>query len=387
MERKIVYIVSAMYYPNGMAKVLTDKINYLAEHTSYQVYMVETERKDLPAWYSVSPKVHRMNFDLNFDELDVKPLYIKLLKYGARQRLFRKKLSAYLMEIKPDITISTMRREINFLNDIDDGSIKIGEIHFNRGSYRQFNKRYLPGFVNKCISNYWMDSLIKEVKKLDVFIVLSHEDRQAWPEIDRIRVIYNPLLHIPEQVSDCSSKKVIAVGRYTWQKGFDLLIEAWKYVAEEYKDWILNIYGSGDKASFVKLAEEKGVSDSLFCHGPVKEVDEKYRESSIFVLSSRFEGFGMVITEAMSNGLPVVSFACPCGPRDIITEGKDGFLVEPGNAKELAQKIIRLIGDEQARREMGTNGRNGIERFKMDTVMKQWIALFEELICQKKNSN
>ena len=150
--KKIVYIVGGLYQPSGMGQVLSCKVNYLAEHTDWQIYVVLTERPDLPFFYKLAPNVKFVNFDINYDELDTMPLLKKMRAYRKKQDVYKRKLTSYLMEIKPDITVSVIRREINFINDIPDGSHKIGEIHFEKQFYRKFYKPYLPGFVNKWIT-------------------------------------------------------------------------------------------------------------------------------------------------------------------------------------------------------------------------------------------
>lgn len=376
---RIVYVVGGLLAPNGMSSVLSAKINYLAEHTDYELYMILTEKAGQDWYYKINPKVKWVNFDVNFDELDTMPLYKKLFFYQLKQRKYKKLFTDYLMEIRPDITVSTVRREINFINDIKDGSKKIGEIHFNRTNYREFNKRWLPGFVNRFITHQWVGSLILQLKRLDRFVVLSEEDYNNWPELTNKVVIPNSLSYFPEFQSTCENKQVIAVGRYTWQKGFDLLIQAWKFVNTKHPDWTLEIYGSGDRMEYERQADSLGLSSVVHCNPAVSNIYEKYRESSIFVLSSRYEGFGLVLAEAMSTGVPSVSFACPCGPSDIIHDGEDGILVENGNAISLAEGICRLIEDERLKKQYGRVARKNAQRFSQRTIMELWINLFESV--------
>ena len=211
---------------------------------------------------------------------------------------------------------------------------------------------------------------------------LSNGFPAASPRPERRRneatVIYNPLPFYPEQTSDCTAKEVIAVGRYAYQKGFDLLIETWRIVAQKHPDWNLRIYGGGDRSDFLAL-KDKYHLDTLYLEEQTPDIIRNYCRSSIFVLSSRYEGFGMVITEAMSCGVPPVSFTCPCGPRDIIDDGKNGLLVENGNIEMLAEKICYLIENDEIRRKMGQQARIDVERFKIEQIAEQWKQLFESL--------
>lgn len=378
IRKKIVYVVGGLTSANGMSQVLSQKINYLAEHTDFKIYMILTEKLGTPWFYKISDKVQYINFDINFDELDTLPIIKKIWYYNKKQRKYKKLFTQYLYDIKPDITVSACRREINFINDIKDGSKKVGEIHFNKLIYRKVNKRYLPHFINDSISKLWMKQFEKQIKRLNRFVVLSNEDKSYWNEIKNIEVIYNPIKHFPDLISDCSSKRAIAVGRYTYQKGFDLLIKSWKQVEQEHPDWHLDIYGSGDNVLFQKLANKENLK-TVCCHSTVKDIDSKYAESSMFLLSSRYEGFALVIAEAMSCGLPIISFDCPCGPKDIIKNFKNGFLVNQGDYTDFANKICFLINNDSKRKEFGLNAKLSTSVFNEDIIMQKWINLFKDL--------
>ena len=195
--KKIVYIVGGLYQPSGMGQVLSCKVNYLAEHTDWQIYVVLTERPDLPFFYKLAPNVKYVNFDINYDELDTMPLFKKLCAYRKKQTLYKQKLSSYLMEVKPDITVSVIRREINFINEIPDGSKKVGEIHFAKPDYRKIDKPYFPQCVNKWLTDKWQGALIKKIARLDKFVVLTEEDAGYWDTLTNKIVIPNPVTKFP----------------------------------------------------------------------------------------------------------------------------------------------------------------------------------------------
>ncbi|MFA6336112.1 MAG: glycosyltransferase family 4 protein, partial [Bacteroidales bacterium] len=239
--------------------------------------------------------------------------------------------------------------------------------------------------IRKLIAGFWMAQLIRNLRRLDKFVVLSYEDKQKWHELANVSVIYNPIARYPEVISDCSSKKVISAGRFENQKGFDMLIKSWSIVSKRYPDWNLEIYGSGDKSSYNKLVEENNIGNSCMLMEAVQNLNEKFTESSIFAFSSRFEGFGMVITEAMACGLPPVAFACPCGPRDIIEDGVNGLLAEPGNIEDLANKLSLLMEDSEMRKEMGKQARVRSERFSIEIIAVEWDELFHSLTEVKSN--
>lgn len=377
--KKIVYVVGGIYGPNGMSSILTKKINYLAEHTDYELYMILTERPDLPWCYKVNSRVKWVNFGINFDELDTMPILKKTFHYFVKQRKYKQMFTQYLTQIRPDITVSTVRREINFINKIPDGSKKIGEIHFDRTFYRKFHSSLFPQSLNSYISRKWMDELIENLKDLDRFIVLTREDYEHWPELTNKKVISNFISEYKGEKTTLDSKAAIAVGRYTWQKGFDLAINAWQFVAQKHPDWTLHIYGSGDKTSYEHIVKSKGLEGKVICHPATKDIFQMYQASSFFVLSSRYEGLPLVLLEAMSTGLPAVSFTFPCGPKDIISDHQDGLLIINGNITELAQGICELIENPEKRKQLGNNAYIKAKQYYPDIIMKQWIELFESL--------
>ena len=272
-----------------------------------------------------------------------------------------------------------MRREINFLTDIHDGSKKIGEIHINRAHYRNFTPNRSNPF-KALFAKYWMHGLVYKVKRLDRFVVLTEYDRQAWQEIPRVDVIPNPLPFYPPNIPSIRKKRIIAVGRYFDEKGYDLLLHAWSIVEKTVDYWELVIYGDGNKAYYERIAASLSLNKNRYrLNDSISDVQKEYLDSSFFVCTSRFDGFGMGIIEAMACGLPVVAFDCLWGPRSIITDGEDGLLVENGNIEKLAETMISLIRHPEMISEMGQNARKNVRRFNMDMIAKKWKRLFDSL--------
>lgn len=385
-KMKIAYCIPSLYYPSGMERVLTLKANYFAEHFGYDIHIILTDGKDKKPYYELHPSISIHQLDINFDETYGYSLARRMYTYWQKQRLFKKRFNKCLYSIRPDITISLLRRDINFINKMNDGSIKLGEIHFNKSNYRSFSDNHLPEFLQQMGRKRWMHQLIRQLMKLERFIVLSHEDAAEWTELNNVSVIYNPLPFFPEHHSDGSQKQVIAAGRYVPQKGFDRLISAWRIVSQRHPDWTLRIYGDGMRNELQQQIDSLGISSTCLLEPTVPNIMDKYCESSIFVLSSRYEGFGMVIIEAMACGVPPISFTCPCGPKDIIDDGIDGLLVENGDIEGLAEKICYLIEHEDARKKMGEQARINVERFKIEHIAAEWKELFESLTTTRKTN-
>ena len=284
------------------------------------------------------------------------------------------------MRIRPDITISLLRREINFINDIHDGSRKMGEIHVHRDNYRNF-KGEKNNIIMNLFAKLWSKQLVNNLKKLDSFVVLTEKDRDLWLELNNVEVIPNPLPFMPTSVSPLTEKRVIAVARYSREKGIDLLLQAWSEVEKRTNEWRLEIFGDGDTTAFEALIDKLGI-DRNRCklNGRTSDIEQEYLKSSVAVCSSRFEGFGMIIIEAMVCGLPVVSFDCPWGPRSIIKDGEDGLLVENGQVDKLADAMVSLMEDAYKRNLFANNAIRNVQRFRIENIANQWKHLFERIV-------
>ena len=377
---KLVYITPALYMAGGVERVLTLKANYFAEQFGYDITIILTEGKDKPLFYPLSDKIKAVNLNIGFEELWTCSFAKKIFIYLKKQRKFKNALTKELMRIRPDITISLLRREINFINDIKDGSRKIGEMHINRANYRNYNTERVS-LLKKLFAKFWSSNLLHHLQKLDKLVVLTERDRESWVELSNVVTIPDPLSLSPTTSSSLTEKRVVSIARYSHEKGIDLLLKAWSMVQKQISDWRLDVYGDGDRTHYEQLVDELQIDRERCClHARTDDVEKEYRISSIFVLSSRFEGFGMVLTEAMACGLPVVAFDCPWGPRSIITDGDDGLLVENGNVEALADSLVRLMGDAALRQRMAANGIKNVQRFSIDYIAECWKDLFESSV-------
>lgn len=364
----------------GVERVLTLKANYFAEHFGYDITVILTEGKGRPLFYPLSDKIKVVHLDINFEELWTCSFLKKIFVYLTKQRRFKRLLTEQLLLLRPDITVSMLRREINFINSIRDGSRKIGELHINRANYRNFDAEG-AGWLKRSFAALWSCSLLGHLRQLDKLVVLTDQDREAWHELHNVVTIPNPLSLSPSQVSPMTSKRVLAIARYSHEKGIDLLLRAWATTAQNIPHWRLDVYGDGERAPYEQLISELGIDRSRCqLHGRTDDVEREYCSSSLLVLSSRFEGFGMVMVEAMACGLPVVAFDCPWGPRSIITDGVDGLLADNGNPSDLSRQLLRLMTDESLRLSMSCAAAVNIRRFSISRIAAQWQSLFETVV-------
>lgn len=342
--------------------------------------IIITEGVGDKTFFPLSDKVKVINLGINFEELWNKPLLRKIILYLKKQYLYRESLNKELQRILPDITISTLRREVNFIHKIKDGSVKIGELHLSRKYYRGIEPLN-SNILNRNFVRWWKGDISRQLKKMDRVVFLTDCAALEWPELTNKTVIADPQTLNITCCSSLKTNKVIAVGRYSYEKGYDLLLKIWSIVENKCLDWELEIYGMGDPSPYVKLMTELSI-DKNRCHlnASLADVCKVYNNSSVLVQPSRTEGFGLVIVEAMAHSLPVVSFDCENGPRTIITDGEDGFLVPAFDINAFADRLIRLMSDENLRVIMGRNARGKSQRYDMEKIAMKWKSLFDELM-------
>lgn len=376
---KVLYAVESVNLSGGYDRVIIEKANYLSEH-GFDVIITVSSHSLAKPYYPISEKVRLIDFGIDFHQQYKHCLFIRAYIYKKLIWRYKNALSNLLYLERPDIVISTLGREIDFITDINDGSVIIGESHIAKEFVRNFHLMEQRGIIYRLLAKYWRNKVEKAVSKLSALVLLTQHDAESWKGTTKTVVIPNFSPFYPQQPSNCENKKAIFVGRMNEQKGLEYLVETWSRVYKRHPDWSLHIYGDGEQRELLlSLIKKAGVSDVVYVNQATKQIIEKYLESSIYVMTSRYEGFPMVLIEAMSCGLPVVSFNCPWGPADIIRSGEDGFLVKYLDSEEEANRICELIENPNLRKEMGVKARQNIMRYGRDNIMKKWIDLFRQL--------
>lgn len=375
---RLLYCIPSLTNCGGTERVLTTRLNYLAEYTEFELYVVTTEKQIRKPFFELNPKIVIIDLDVNFNEK--MPFLAKLINYKRKLKLYKAKLWSVIKEIKPDIITSLLSHEIDFISDFNDKSIKIGENHFNRHFRYSFVKNNSRNILRRAVARYRDIELGYKVKKLDALVTLTQEDASLWPNDVKKYTIPNPLSFVKNNKSEGNTKRIIAAGRLTKEKGFDQLLYAWELVFKSFPDWSLAIYGEGEEYNNLQyIIKEKELKNVQIC--PFDEnISEQFVKSDFYVLSSRFEGFGLVIIEAMECGLPVVSFNCKSGPSEIISNGVDGVLVNDGDISALADAMMSLMKDSSI---ISSMSRKAIEKagvYKIDNIMRQWISLYKSII-------
>lgn len=366
-----------------MERVLLNKITYLVERLGWDVTVVTTDQKGREPFYVFPEKTRMIDLGIDYTDDNDKNPWAKIFGYLKRKKLHKKRLAEVLKREKADVVVSLFPSESSFLPAIKDGSKKVLELHFNKFFRLQYNRAGLLGLIDRWRTHE--DERL--VRRFDRFVVLSNEDREYWGNLSNIEVIPNAALFEGNSYSLNDNKRVIAVGRLDYQKGFDRLVKAWEIVCrdEELRDWHLDIFGQGEWRDMLQqMIDVRGLQDRIKLNKPTKNIAKEYVESSILVMSSNYEGFPMVMIEAMTKGLPVVSFDYKCGPKDIITHGENGLIVPDGDIDGLAQAMIKLMRDDNKRKSMGHNARKLVDTYSEEAIMEKWITLFNSLV-DKKN--
>ncbi len=375
---KLIYCHCSLYNPGGMERVLLNKVVWLKAHTNWEILIVTTDQKGRPAFYPFPKGVRMIDLGINYSDDNGKGTFKKISGYLRKRRLHRQRLTELLMREHADIVVSLYPSESSFIPDIKDSSKKVLELHFNKFFRLQYNRKGALGLIDRWRTR--QDESL--VRKFDKFVVLTQEDKGYWGNLPNIEVIPNAAMALAGKHSDVIAKRIIAVGRLDYQKSFDRLVEVWEMVqkSRNFTDWHLDIFGQGEWHEMLqRMIDDRGLSQTAHINKPTNAIGAEYARSSMLVMSSHYEGFPMVMIEAMACGLPVVSFDYKCGPKDIIQDGINGLLVEDGDIEGLANAMMRLMDDEEARKAMGREARKVTDTYSEDIIMKKWFELFATL--------
>jgi glycosyltransferase involved in cell wall biosynthesis len=379
---KIVYVYPQFAHLAGTERVLIDKMNYLSSQDNMDIYVLTHEQGSHPFAYPLMPAVKHVDLDVRFYSLYQLSPIKRFLKWQRYRTLLKDRFFQFMATIKPDIVIATTYHTYILsliltcptpFRKILESHIDKCYIHSNDPLNRWTLLRRLRSFCDMAYLNH-------QVCKFDILVAPNHKDAEDWSQFLKTRVIIN-MVHLNDKgkYSKLDFKHVIFVGRYTGQKGISELFRIWEIVYRWHPDWHLDLYGDG-KVDEIPYRKEERMNIKIHVHKPDSDIFSRYLESSVFVLTSLYDPFGLVMPEAMSCGLPVVAFDCPSGLAQIITDGVDGFLIKNRDVDAFAEKLCLLIENPQLRMMMGKAAIQSSQRYSAERIMPQWINLFDELI-------
>ena len=346
---KLLYITNGISGGGGLERVLSIKASYFAETLGYDVHIITlNDAKETFYPFSSSISIHPIEVSKDWEYLFS---YIH-------------KVNQIVKKIQPDI-----------ISVCDDGMKGLYvPLWIQKGKAKIIYERHASMILNGASwQKFWMRM---GAHLYDKIVVLTNYNLSEWSS-SNLTVIPNPVSFYPKESATLENHRIICVGSLSYNKGYDLLIDAWSKIASQHPSWSVHIYGKGDASIYQDIINQAGIQKQITFHAPVQDIASVYQQASFLVLPSRSEGFGMVLIEAMACGVPCVAFDCPCGPRDIIQNGENGILVKAQDTAELAQHIEKLINNEQLRKNMGKFAKQTAQQYLMERIAILWKNLFE----------
>ncbi len=389
---KICFITENIYSIGGVQRVLSTLTNELINEYEIDILCLEDRKEEFRDYYNLDKRINvefigkmeNSNRLISYINRKIKGINKKTNIIRKNYKLlteiyfptkFRKKIIKLLNIQSYDIVIG-VEGLYSLLLSIVSKNIKAKTVGWYHNSYDAY---FLS--PNKY---YWnISGLFKKyIKSLDKCIVLTHLDEEKNKKLMNIKCqsIYNPLSFESREKSKCLNKNLLCVARLEIeQKGLDLLIDTFEIIAKKDKEWRLKIVGEGkDKDKLKDLIESKKLEDRILIMPHQDNIIDYYLEASIFISASRWEGFGLVITEAMECGLPIVSFK-NSGPYEILSQNDSGILVENNNINKLAEELYELMINKEKRLFMADKSLKRVKDFKRKTIAQEWIKLFDNI--------
>lgn len=378
---KIAYVVEALFLRGGIERIISDKANYLAEHFGYDIYIITCAQKpDQPNSFRLSKKIKQIYLNIPYYS-QYRYKYPKRLwiKYTINKAL-KRSLNNTIKELNPDILIGMGQFKGDLISSVPCHAIKLIESHEAR-CFTDSNFGRHGSAITNLFAKLNRKRYFRTIEHhADCIITLTEEDMLLWNKAKKVVVIPNFSSLEVTNISKCRNNRIIAVGRLGEDKGFDRLIDIWKIVSKSHSDWILDIFGNGSMEGFLKNKIKTENVNNIKIHNATADISSEYAQSSIFVLTSYYEGFALVLLEAMRHGVPCIAFDCPFGPRNIIKNKECGFLIKNGDIEMFAGAINILIENYDLRMKFAQASLEQSRKFEIINIMNHWKKLFEDSI-------
>ena len=374
-----------MVSSGGTEKMLSEKASYLVDVFGYDVTIISCTQ--------IAGQANTFPLSQNVKQINLAIPYYRQYHYGYPKRLLvkwetnqalKKLLTKTIHQIDPDIVIGVARFAADIVTTIKCRAKKIIECH----EARPFIMADMEGnraLVSRLYTNLIMKKRYFRMieRHADVVVTLTEGDSHLWKKARHLEVIPNFSTMTVSRMADYKNKRVIAVGRLSAEKGYDRLLKIWKRVSPQHQDWSLEFFGDGKLHHMLTNMIHDLQLLNVTINPPTPHISEEYSKSAICVMTSHFEGFSLVLLEAIRHGLPCIAFDCPFGPASIIKDGICGYLIEENSIEQYAQKLSLLMDQEDIWKSLSKEAIKRGEDFSVETVMNRWRQLFEDLVPAK----
>lgn len=374
-KKKLLFVIDSLENSGGSERVLTDRVNYLVENFPYEIWIA-----------TIKQSPHK----LNFFKLDnrIKHVFIPLEKES--NGVFSTVKNLIFHNYKYDLPIIDFVREkkfdicstitsVSFLDK--SGSLDVKRIAENRFTYKKYLTDEKIDVFRKVWRSLRFKKQIRIQKQMDVVITLTEEDANFYKKfLNNIVVIPNFIDIQSVRASSLTNKKAIAVGRLEKEKDFPSLIKMWHTVNKTNRDWRLEIYGEGSmKNELLALIESLQLANFVTIKPPTKDIYSIYQTASVYITTSKYEGFGMTILEAMAHGLPIIAFDSVGGVKILVADGKNGFVIKDRKTELLASQFLKLIKNKKMMNAFGKESILMAKKYSTENVMKKWHKVYSGL--------
>ena len=359
---RILYITPRINNQGGVAKVLSIKTDYLIRKWGHEIHILTQNKGNEDLFFSFHPEIR---------------LHDNILKGRglAYFRSYQQQLQQTVDIVQPDLVVVTDNGYKAFLIPYTLKT-KARLIFESHGSL--YNTEKPMGRIGtQGVTRFKKIA----VKRYDLVVFLSKANQEEWGIFTNAKVIPNPIVLQDKKSPITRTQTVIAVSRNSYEKGIDRLLAIWQKVAQANPDWKLVIYGNPEGYyDLNQLATELGILNSVSFLAPVRDIESEYDRAAVYAMTSRFEGFPMVLLEAMRSGLPTVAYDCPCGPAAIIENEHTGFLIADGAILDYASALDTLLKDAELRTKLGANAQQAVKKYEASVIMEQWNTVLHSLI-------
>ncbi len=382
----LVYVIDSLALKGGAERIVSEKMNYLADTGNYQVSVITCYQYDnMTNTYPLSSKVRQYNLGIKY----YRQYHHNILKQVWLRRKYNQQLQEKLNEtvatLQPDIIIGMGYNLADYVCKINTDVPIVIEAHEARpytmsdlslGFTSKRKKAY-----QKILRFFYLRTI---EKRANVVVTLTEGDAKEWRKAKRVEIIPNFSTMTVERLSDGTAKRAIAAGRLEWQKGYDRMITIWQQATKEHPDWQLDIFGEGGLESKLReLIQQKNITN-IKIHPFTQNISQEYTNSSLCLLTSHYEGFALVLLEAMMHGVPCVTFDCPYGPGEVVDNELCGYVVENDDIQQFADKVEYLMSHLEIRTKFAKGAVQKAATYDKTVMMERWKELFASL--KKKSS-